>query len=318
LHDLIPIGPALDGALSPADIDLTMRFAENEKSAATRRAYAFDWKHFEIWCLGRGACPLPAHQGLVAAYLSHLADQGRRASTIGRRAAAIGHRHKMAGHEPPTSSEGVRAVLRGIRRTIGAAKQGKAPATAEVLGAMLKLCPDTLIGKRDRAFLCFGFASAMRRSELCALEVADLTETPDGLRVLIRRSKGDQEGQGQEIAIPRGSRLRPVEAIQTWLAAAEISTGPVFRAVARGGKVGAVLSTDAVACIVKRYAERVGLDPASYSGHSLRAGFLTSAAEAGASIWKLSEVSRHKSLDTLRGYVRRVDLFKEHAGAAFL
>jgi site-specific recombinase XerD len=318
LHDLIPIGALPPGALTQAEIDLAAGFLENEKSAATRRAYAFDWKHFEIWCLGRGACPLPAHQGVVAAYLSHLADQGRRASTIGRRAAAIGHRHKMAGHEPPTSSEGVRAVLRGIRRTIGSAKQGKSPATAEVLGAMLKLCPDTLIGKRDRALLCFGFASAMRRSELCALEVADLTETADGLRVLIRRSKGDQEGQGQEIAIPRGYRLRPVEAIQTWLAAAEISAGPVFRAVARGGKLGAVLSTDAVACIVKRYAERVGLDPASYSGHSLRAGFLTSAAEAGASIWKLSEVSRHKSLDTLRGYVRRVDLFKEHAGAGFL
>jgi integrase len=124
--------------------------------------------------------------------------------------------------------------------------------------------------------------------------------------------------QGQEVAIPRGYRLRPVEAIQTWLAAAEISAGPVFRAVALGGKLGPALSTDAVACIVKRYAERVGLDPASYSGHSLRAGFLTSAAEAGASIWKLSDVSGHKSLDTLRGYVRWADLFKEHAGAAFL
>jgi site-specific recombinase XerD len=319
MHDLIVLDPPLPGALTTAEIDATMAYAAAEKSAATHRAYHFDWINFETWCASRGACPLPAHQGVVAAYLSHLADQGRRASTIGRRAAAIGHRHKMAGHEPPTSSEGVRAVLRGIRRTIGSAKQGKSPATAEVLGAMLKLCPDTLIGKRDRALLCFGFASAMRRSELCALEVADLTETADGLRVLIRRSKGDQEGQGQEIAIPRGYRLRPVEALQTWLAAAEISTGPVFRQVARGGRISAAaLSTDAVACIVKRYAERVGLDPASYSGHSLRAGFLTSAAEAGASIWKLSEVSRHKSLDTLRGYVRRVDLFKEHAGAAFL
>jgi integrase len=107
--------------------------------------------------------------------------------------------------------------------------------------------------------------------------------------------------------------------VQTWLAAAEISAGPVFRAVALGGKVSEVaLADDSAARIVKRYARRVGPDPASYAGHSLRSGFLTSAAEAGASIWKLSEVSRHKSLDTLRGYVRRVDLFKEHAGAAFL
>jgi integrase len=154
---------------------------------------------------------------------------------------------------------------------------------------------------------------------LCALEVADLTEVPDGLRILIRRSKGDQEGQGQEVAIPRGYKLRPVEAVQAWLAAASISTGPVFRAVGRGGRVScAALADDSAARIVKRYARRVGLDPASYAGHSLRSGFLTSAAESGASVWKLSEVSRHKSLDTLRGYVRRVDLFKEHAGAAFL
>ena len=102
----------------------------------------------------------------------------------------------MAGHEPPTGSEAVKAVLRGLRRTIGIAKQGKAPATADLIGQMVALCPDNMIGKRDRALLCLGFAGAFRRSELCALEVADLTEVPDELRILIRRSKGDQEGQG--------------------------------------------------------------------------------------------------------------------------
>ena len=232
---------------------------------------------------------------------------------------SIAYHHKLAGHEPPTNAEGVKAVLRGIRRTIGAATQGKAPATADVLTSMLALCPDTLIGKRDRALLALGFAGAFRRSELCALDVADLTETPDGLRVLIRHSKTDQEGQGQEVAIPRGYRLRPVEAVQTWLAAAEISSGPVFRAVALGGRVSdEALVDDSASRIVKRYARRVGLDVAAYSGHSLRSGFLTSAAESGASVFKMTEVSRHKSMDTLRGYVRRVDLFKEHAGAAFL
>jgi site-specific recombinase XerD len=118
---------------------------------------------------------------------------------------------------------------------------------------------------------------------------------------------------------PAATGCGPVEAAQTWLAAAEISTGPVFRAVALGGRVSDVaLADDSAARVVKRYAQRVGLDHAAYSGHSQRSGFLTSAAEAGASLFKLTEVSRHKSLDTLRGYVRRVDLFKEHAGAAFL
>jgi site-specific recombinase XerD len=319
MHDLIVMPDIAAGSLTAPEIDATMAYAEAEKAAATRAAYASDFRDFAVWCLSRGATALPAHQGIVAAYLSWLADSGRRASTIGRRAAAIGYRHKQAGYEPPTNQEGVRAVLRGIRRTIGSAKVGKAPATADLLMQMVALCPDNMIGKRDRALLCLGFAGAFRRSELCALEVADLTEVPDGLRVLIRRSKGDQEGAGQEVAIPRGYKLRPVEAVQTWLAAAEISAGPVFRAVALGGAVSAkALADDSASRIVKRYAQRVGLDPASYAGHSLRSGFLTSAAESGASIWKLSEVSRHKSLDTLRGYVRRVDLFKEHAGAAFL
>ena len=196
MHDLIPLGPALAGSLTVAEIDDTMAYAEAEKSPATRACYERDFKDFASWCAARGACPLPAKAGIIAAYLSALAQAGRKASTIGRRAAAIGHRHKLAGYEPPTGSEGVKAVLRGIRRTIGAAKQGKAPATADILSKMLTLCPNSLLGKRDRALLAFGFAGAFRRSELCALEVADLTETPDGLRVLIRRSKGDQEGAG--------------------------------------------------------------------------------------------------------------------------
>ena len=321
MHDLIPLDPALPalGALTTAEIDATMAYAEAEKALATRQAYASDWRDFAAWCASRGATALPAHVGIVAAYLSSMADSGRKSSTVGRRAAAIGYHHKIAGHEPPTSSEGVKAVLRGIRRTIGAAKQGKAPATADVLTSMLALCPDTLIGKRDRALLALGFAGAFRRSELCGLQVDDLVEVPDGLRILIRRSKTDQEGQGAEVAIPRGYRLRPVEAVQAWLAAAEISAGPVFRAVALGGKVSSRPLADASASrIVKRYARRVGLEAVAYSGHSLRSGFLTSAAESGASVFKMTEVSRHRSLDTLRGYVRRVDLFKEHAGAAFL
>jgi integrase len=242
-------------------------------------------------------------------------------AAAGRRGAAIGYHHKLAGHEPPTSSEAVKTVLRGIRRTIGTARAGKAPATADLLTQMVALCPDNMIGKRDRALLALGFAGAFRRSELCALEVADLVEVPDGLRVVIRRSKTDQtgEGQGQEVAIPRGYKLRPVEAVQIWTEAAGIMSGPLFRAVRLGGKVSdGPLADDSAARIVKRYARRVGLEAAAFAGHSLRSGFLTSAAESGANIFKMAEVSRHKSLDTLRGYVRRVDLFKEHAGAAFL
>src|SRR6516165_10088956 len=215
LPDIAAGGLATLGELSEAEIDATMAYAEAEKAAATRRAYASDWADFTAWCAARSASPLPAHVGIVAAYLSWLAESGRKASTIGRRAAAIAHRHKLAGHEPPTNGEGVKATLRGIRRTIGTAPDQKAAITANTLRGMLDLCDSTLRGHRDRALLALGFAGAFRRSELCALQVSDLIETADGFMVRIRRSKTDQEGQGQEIAIPRGARLRPVEAVQT-------------------------------------------------------------------------------------------------------
>ena len=155
MHDLIPLDPALPalGMLTEAEVDATMAYAQAEKATSTREAYASDWRDFAAWCAQRGATALPAHVGIVAAYLSSLASDGRKASTIGRRAVSIGYHHKLAGHEPPTDQEGVKVVLRGIRRTIGTARTGKAPATHDILGQMLALCPDSMIGKRDRALL---------------------------------------------------------------------------------------------------------------------------------------------------------------------
>ena len=264
-------------------------------------------------------CHLPASAETVAGFLAASAKEGMKASTIGRRCSAIRYAHKLAGFANPADDERVKAVVRGIRRTIGTARASKAPATADLVLAMLKCCDGSLKGKRDAALLALGFAGAFRRSELVALTVADLTEVPDGLRVTIRRSKGDQEGVGQAVAIPRGYRIRPVERVQAWLAAAGISEGPVFRQVAKGGRVGARgLTVGAAGGIVKRLAEQAGCDPRLFAAHSLRSGFLTSAAEAGASVFKMADQSRHRSLDTLRGYVRSADMFKEHAGAAFL
>ena len=309
----------LDDAFHPDEIASTIRFAEQAKAENTRLAYASDWRQFERWCAGRNVLPLPCPPGLLCVYLSALADAGRRASSIGRAAASIAHYHHAAGNEPPNRSPAVREVLRGIRHTLGTAPRPKAPATHDLIARMIAVCPDSLIGIRDQALLTFGFAGAFRRSELLALEVMDMTEVAGGLRVIVRRSKTDQEGQGQEVAIPRGYRLRPVEMLQEWLAAAEISSGPVFRPVAKGGRIGdGPLGDDGFARAIKRRAAAAGLDPAEFSGHSLRSGFLTSAAETGADALKMAEVSRHRSLDTLKGYVRRGNLFKSHAGAGFL
>jgi site-specific recombinase XerD len=176
-----------------------------------------------------------------------------------------------------------------------------------------------LSGLRDRALLLLGFAGAFRRSELVALDVADIEETQTGLLVTIRRSKTDQEAMGRTIAITRGDVACPVKALREWLNAAGIESGALFRPINKSGTVATTrLTCRSVANIVKEYAGRAGFDAAIFSAHSLRSGFLTSAAAKGASIFKMMDQSGHKSIDTLRGYVRDAELFKNHAGAGLL
>ena len=163
------------------------------------------------------------------------------------------------------------------------------------------------------------FAGAFRRSGLVALNIADLEFCDSGLRVTIRKSKTDQEGLGATIAVAPGSIARPVDAVRVWIGAAGISEGALFRPVTRTGKISPRrLSARAIAELVKAYARRAGLKAADFSGHSLRSGFLTSAAARGASIFKMMDVSRHKSIDTLRGYVRDAEMFRDHAGNGLL
>jgi integrase len=238
-----------------------------------------------------------------------------KASTLGRRVAAIRYAHNLAGLALPTDAEGVKATMRGIRRTYGSARVRKAPAVAGKMLGMVATAPDKLAGLRDRALLLIGFGGALRRSELVALDVADIEETETGLLVRIRGSKTDQERAGATIAIAHGDIACPARALREWLDAAAIESGPIFRPIDKGGTVrSSRLTCRSVANIVKAYAERAGFDACTFSGHSLRAGFPTSAAGRGASIFKMMDVSRHKSVDTLRGYVRDAELFKDHAG----
>ena len=299
--------------------ELAKGYIQESTSPATRRAYASDCRVFAAWCKSQSCQALPATSEVVAMFLADQAQAGANPSTLTRRVAAISYAHDSAGHESPTKSKLVAATLKGIRRAFGAGKKQKAPVTAERLTTMLANTPDTLIGVRDRAVLLLGFAGAFRRSELVALTVADLEDVAEGFRVHIRHSKTDQEGQGQTVAIYNGAKLRPVSAVKAWLEAARITEGPVFRSINKGGNVSKSALTDgSVAALVKQYATLAGLDAADFSGHSLRSGFLTSAAEAGADLFKMMEVSRHKRVDTVRGYVRSAELFKNHAGSSFL
>jgi site-specific recombinase XerD len=301
------------------EIEDAARFARAEKSEASRRAYKSDFTIFRAWCSARSLPFMPSTAAAVSTFIASEANGGLHPSTIGRRIAAIRYAHTLAGYEPPTNAESVRAVMAGIRRTVGVRVIKKDPATSEKVLAMVALAPSGRRGLRDRALLLLGFAGAFRRSELVALNVEDLRITEDGVKVFVARSKTDQEGEGVTIGVVRGSMACPVRAVEAWLAASRITEGALFRSVNKGGAVSKErLADKSVAMIVKRYAAKVGLKVEDFAGHSLRSGFLTSASQRGANIFRMMDVSRHKSVDTLRGYVREGEIFRNHAGQGLL
>lgn len=309
--------PQLPSTLRAA-LDAAVDLAANEKAAATRSAYASDWRVFERFA-AQGIRALPASPAAVAAFLADQVSLGMKPSTLGRRIAAIKYRHKTAGEDSPTDDERVKAVLRGARRTIGVAPRKLAAATSEKAIGIATLVRPGLVGLRDRAILLLAFSLAARRSELVDLDVEDIEECPEGLRIRIKRSKTDQEGQGAVVAVCRGSIACPVKALRDYLDAAQITSGPVFRWIRRGNHItDQRLKAQTICKLVKDHAAKLGLDPNQYGAHSLRAGFATSAAARGANLFRIMDVTRHKNVETLKGYVRNADLFRDHAAAGML
>jgi len=297
-------------------VDAAREFMAQSKAPNTLRAYASDWRHYEAWCVGSGLRALPATPQTVALYLTAHAE-ALKVSTLQRRLTAIKEAHRQKGEPLDGNHTALREVWAGIKRTKGTATTGKAPTLTADIIAMVSALPDTLLGTRDRALLLVGFAGAFRRSELCALRKSDLSFTQDGLTVTIRRSKTDQEGQGRKVGIPFGSNARtcPVVALQAWIKASGIERGRVFRSITRHGKVNGKLWAQSVALVVKRSAKATGLDPSKLAGHSLRSGFATSAAAAGATERSIMKQTGHRSLPTLRGYIRDGSLFRENAAS---
>lgn len=310
--------PAIGGGELAESRRATAEFIAAAKADATRLAYAADWRDFKFWCASHELDALPASPENVAVYLSSLATAGRKLSTIRRRCAAIAHMHRQAGHDNPAAHTGVRATVSGIARTLGSAPTKKAALTAEVLERVIRKIPIDLPGLRDRALILIGFAGAFRRSELVALDLADLARHPKGIVLTIRKSKTDQAGAGKSKAIPHGRRLKAVAALDAWLAASGITSGAIFRGVC-GSKVRPDrLCTTQVARIIKARVRAAGLDPKVFSGHSLRSGFITSAADAGASLQSIADHAAHEKLDTTLGYVQVADAFRDHSGKKFL
>ena len=354
---------SLTSALVTADTEAARRFAEAARSDSTLRAYKSDWADFTAWCADRGLPSMPATPETVSLYIASRAetgptdDDGRptaplKVATLRRRLAAISQAHKLAGVESPAlrSREPLHSVWAGVTRALGTAPEKVAPALAADVVAMAAACdeaareadaaalaePDetarrqatghALRARRDKAMLLLGFAAALRRSELAAVRAENLSYTPEGLRLLIPKSKSDQEGAGQVVGVAYGDRPEtcPVRAVRSYLGAASGAladqgrpsplSGPVFRAVDRWGRLARrAITGRTVANVVKQRAEAAGLDPSLYAGHSLRAGFATTAARAGKPDRAIQKQTRHKSAAMLAEYVREGRLFDDNA-----
>ncbi len=297
-------------------------YAASAKSPATRRAYGRHWAAFSAWCAASLLPALPAASATVALYASSLAGAGRKVATIEQAMAAITAAHGAAGYPSPRDDRNLRATLRGIRRSLRTAQREASPVLAEHLHRFLAaLSTSTRQGLRDRALLLVGFAGAFRRSELVALEMGDVTFTISGLEVRLRSSKTDQEGRGRLVALSYSGNPAacPVRALRGWLDAAGVSEGPLLRKVDRYGNVGVrALSDKSVSDIVKRCCAAVGLDPAAFSGHSLRAGFVTQAKLKRKDEAAIMRQTGHRSIAMVRKYDRRADLWRDNASAGLL
>ncbi len=317
-HEALPVtapGPAgLPPALA-ALADEAADLARGSRSRATWRAYESDWREFRGWCAVHDLVALPADPVTVGLYL---ADRARALSiaTLTRRLSAVAVQHRLAGHHLDTRHPAIRDVMAGLRRSKRVAPRQSEALTVPLAKRVVATCQDGVGDLRDRALILVGLAGGFRCSELVGLDVSDLTLSDEGVRVRITRSKGDQDGAGQVIGINRtGTPTCPVAALEAWMAVAGIGAGRVFRSVDRHGKVGVSLSDRAVALILKGRTGRAGLDPAAFSGHSLRAGFATSAARAGIEEREIMATTRHRSAAVLRRYIRDGRLFARNVTA---
>lgn len=294
--------------------DRVADFVANSISENTRRAHRSDLAHFAEW-----GGSVPAAPRAIASYLAAHADE-LSVATLVRRVATLSKAHEARGLLNPCRSEIVRATLRGIKRTRGTAQQQAKPLVRDDLMLVLDRLGGTPKEARDRALLLLGFAGGFRRSELVGLDHADIEHVRQGLVITLRFSKTDQVGAGRRIGIPHGrTRHCPVVALDAWLALSGVECGPIFRPVDRHGNVSSErLSGEAVSLIIHERVAAAEIDPTGFSGHSLRAGFATSAAQAGVSALKIRRQTGHTSDAMLARYVRDGELFVGNAASVLL
>ena len=290
------------------------------KANNTIRAYKSDFHDFGLFCVKNGFKSLPSNPKTVSLYLTYLASKNMKISTIKRRLVSIAVVHKMKGHYLDNKHPSIIENLLGIKRRKGIKQKGKKPLLINNLKEIINVIDQDNSSEikiyRDRSIILLGFGGGFRRNELVSLNFDDLEFVNEGLKINIKKSKTDQYGEGSIKALPyfANPQYCPVKSLQKWLEISKIKEEAIFRKFHKGKKISKIrLSDQSVALLIKYYLNKAGIDSSDYSGHSLRSGFATSAAEAGAEERSIMNMTGHKSTEMVRRYIKEANLFKNNA-----
>ena len=298
----------------------TLLNLKNSKAINTVRAYKSDFNDFGVFCVKNGFKSLPSEPKVVSLYLTHLSTKDAKMSTLKRRLVSIGVIHKLKGHYLDTKHPSIIENIMGIKRRKGSIQKGKKPLLINSLKLLINVIDQSSNEKikklRDRSIILIGFSGGFRRNEIVSLDYDDLDFVTEGVKINLKRSKTDQFGEGSLKGLPYfdNSQYCPVITLKKWIEASNIESGPLFRRFTKGSKLTESRLTDqTVALLIKKYLKLTGLDSKNYSGHSLRSGFATSAAESGAEERSIMAMTGHKSTEMVRRYIKEANLFKNNA-----
>jgi site-specific recombinase XerD len=300
--------------------DETLLNLKNSKANNTVRAYQSDYNDFGLFCAQNGFKSLPSEPKIVSLYLTHLSIKNAKMSTLKRRLVSIGVIHRLKGHYLDTKHPSIIENIMGIKRRKGSVQKGKKPILIRHLKEIINIIDqqkkNEIKNLRDRSIILIGFSGGFRRNEIVSLDYHDLEFVPEGLKINLKRSKTDQFGEGFVKGLPYfdNSQYCPVVSIKKWIEISKISSGPLFRRFKKGLILSDNRLTDqTVALLIKEYLQSAGIDSKNYSGHSLRSGFATTAAESGAEERSIMAMTGHKSTEMVRRYIKDANLFKNNA-----
>ena len=298
----------------------TLLNLKSSKANNTVRAYKSDFNDFGLFCAKNGFKSLPTEPKIVSLYLTYLSTKNIKMSTLKRRLVSISVIHRLNGHYIDTKHPSIIENIMGIKRRKGSIQRGKKPILINNLKTIINVIDvynkEEIKRLRDRSIILIGFSGGFRRNEIVSIDYDDLDFVQEGLKINVRRSKTDQFGEGFVKALPyfNNQLYCPVVSLKDWLNISKIASGPVFRRFNKGSSLSEKRLTDqSVALLIKEYLNLAGIDSKNYSGHSLRSGFATSAAESGAEERNIMAMTGHKSTEMVRRYIKEANLFKNNA-----